>query len=318
VIRSTLHRLARFAGRVPRYVPIGERDPQGMVRVTLDGLAAPLDVTRNHVMVGLRPLTIAVALPDIAPAAVRRTGLRLRFSPAADLATTLGSVRLRHVGEIGVEHTTFQLFHASGHTRECLPPAAELVFRANHAWEDWKRRRKRNFHMERRDLGAFEVMYLCPRPVVLVTVRHGSADNLFPMDLIGPTHSPYFLMALRNTSPSIRLIRESRRLTLADVPLELTREAFKLGDHHEKERIDLTRLPFETTPSPGHGRPGPRDALRVRDVAVRDAHVVGSHTMFVTQVVREERWRDGLQMFFLAGPYERYLTLRGTVPPRGW
>ena len=51
-----------------------------------------------------------------------------------------------------------------------------------------------------------------------VTVQHGRASNLFPIDRIGPTDSRHFLMALRSTTPSVGLITESPRMALADVP----------------------------------------------------------------------------------------------------
>jgi hypothetical protein len=44
--------------------------------------------------------------------------------------------------------------------------------------------------------------------------------------------------------------------------------------------------------------------------------VVGSHSLFVTRIVHEERRGDGLQMVHLSGPYYRYLALRGNAPPR--
>jgi flavin reductase (DIM6/NTAB) family NADH-FMN oxidoreductase RutF len=312
-----LRRLLLVGGRVPRYVPYGDRDPQRRIRVTLDGLDPPIDVTRNHVIVGLRPLTVAIARPPAAPAEMlERRSLRLTFSPESDGDTVLGAVRLRPTAVITVDRTAFHLFHASGYRNACMPVPARMIFATHNGWADWKRRKKRNFRMERPDLNAFQVLYICPRPVVLVTMVHAPASNLFPMDLIGPTASPYFLMALRNTSPSIALIRESRRLALADVPLEYTRIAIQLGEHHEKERIDWSALPFATEPSAGHGFPVLRDALRVRDVLVREVHVVGSHTLFVTEVVHEERRRDGLQMFFIAGPYYRYLALRGVALTR--
>jgi flavin reductase (DIM6/NTAB) family NADH-FMN oxidoreductase RutF len=170
--------------------------------------------------------------------------------------------------------------------------------------------------MEPPDLAAFLVLYICPRPVVLVTVQHGLASNLFPMDLIGPTDSPYFLMALRSTAPSVRLISESRHMALADVPLEYTAVTYQLGEHHRKERIDRSSLPFDTEPSPGHGLPVLRAALRLRDVVVRDVQVVGSHTLFVTEVVHEERRDNGLQLFHVSGPYYHYLQRRGIELPR--
>jgi flavin reductase (DIM6/NTAB) family NADH-FMN oxidoreductase RutF len=313
--RDLLRRLALIGGRVPRYLPIGERTPQELIRVTLEGLDAPIDVTYTHVMVGLRPLMIALAHPPgLPPDALERRPLILRVSPWSEPNGTLGTVSLRHASSIPVGQTTLHLFRMDSSSNSCMPRSAWAVFAAHHGWGDWKRRKQRNTPMEPRDLRALQVLYVCPRPVVFVTVQHGSASNLFPMDLIGPTDSPYFLLGLRRTSPSIRLIRESRRLAVADVPVEYTAAAFKMGEHHEKERIDWSALPFETGPSGGHGLPVLCDALRVRDLELRDAHDVGSHTLFITDVIHDERRRDGRQMCFISGPYYRRLVLQGIQP----
>jgi flavin reductase (DIM6/NTAB) family NADH-FMN oxidoreductase RutF len=315
--RRLRERLYLWAGRVPRYVAVGERDPQHQVRVTLEGLGPPIDVTRNHVVAGLQPLTIALSLPgDVHLEMVRRHPLRLTFSPESDSRTVLGEVGLKHDRTIQADRATFQLFRQSNYADRCMAPLAAAVFGLREGWSEWKRRRRPGFHMKRSDLAAFLVLYVCPRPVVLVTVQHGQASNLFPMDLIGPTDSPYFLMALRSTNPSIELIKESRRMALADVPLEYARVAYQLGEHHRKDRIDWSSLPFDTEPSPAHGFPVIRTALRLRDVIVRDVQIVNSHTLFVTEVVHEERRENGLQLFHMSGPYYRYLVRRGIELPR--
>jgi flavin reductase (DIM6/NTAB) family NADH-FMN oxidoreductase RutF len=312
-----LKRLLLVAGRVPRYLAVGYPDLQQDVCVTLEGLDAPIDVTHTHVMVGLRPLTVALAPPPgVSSESFARLPLRLRLSRRAEPDTTLGVVQLRHAEAIDTARVTLHLFQQRGSSNALLPPGARAVFAVHHRWGDWRRRHKRNTPMEPSDLRAVQVLYICPRPVVLVSVQHGAASNLFPMDLIGPIGGPHFLLGLRNTSPSIPVIKESRRLAVSDAPLEYTARAFALGEHHAKIGIDWSALPFETGPSAGHGLPVPRAALRVRDVQVRQHHVVGSHTLFVTDVVHDERRRDGLQMCFIAGPYYRRLVLQGLEPPR--
>jgi flavin reductase (DIM6/NTAB) family NADH-FMN oxidoreductase RutF len=314
--RTLRERLYLWAGRVPRYVAVGERDPQHQIRVALEGLGPSIDVTRNHVVAGLQPLTIALALSgDLHPETTRRHPVRLTFSPQSDPGTVLGEVELTQDGTIQADGTTLHLFRRSNHTDRSMPPLAAAVFGLREGWSEWKRRRRPGFHMDPSDLAAFLVLYVCPRPVVLVTVQHGEASNLFPMDLIGPTDSPYFLMALRSTNPSIGLIRESRRMALADVPLEHARVAYQLGEHHRKDRVDWSSLPFDTVPSPAHGFPVIRSALRHRDVIVRDVQVVNSHTLFITEVVHEQRRDDGLQLFHTSGPYYRYLVRRGIELP---
>jgi flavin reductase (DIM6/NTAB) family NADH-FMN oxidoreductase RutF len=313
---ALLKRLALAAGRVPRYLPVGYPSPQPEVRVLLEGLSAPYDVTHTHVMIALRPLTVALAPPPgVESAALPRTPLRLRLTPATAPETTLGVVALHHAETLETDGPPLHLFHQSGSRNACMPAGADAVFALYHRWGDWKRRHQRNTPMTPDDLRAVQILYVCPRPVVLVSVQHGTASNLFPMDLIGQTEGPHFLLGLRNTSPSIRMIKESRRVAVSDAPLEYTARAFKLGEHHTKDSIDWGALPFPTGPSAGHGLRVPDQALRVRDLTVCGFRDVGSHTLFITEVVHDERRRDGLQMCFLAGTYYRRLVLRGAPPP---
>ena len=84
---------------------------------------------------------------------------------------------------------------------------------------------------------------ICPAAVVPVTVEHEGAGNMFPMDLIGPTNligtgdSPWYTMALRSSSPAVRLMQQSRQMALASVPL-LYDAAYEMGRHHRKPSTD--------------------------------------------------------------------------------
>ena len=80
------------------------------------------------------------------------------------------------------------LFDVTGYENRCLSRPRQFAYQLYRAWQ--KRRIRRglhNFEMRPADLHALYVFYFCPRPVVLVSVVHGTAGNMFPMDLIGPT-----------------------------------------------------------------------------------------------------------------------------------
>jgi flavin reductase (DIM6/NTAB) family NADH-FMN oxidoreductase RutF len=117
------------------------------------------------------------------------------------------------------------------------------------------------------------------------------------MDLIGPTDSPWYSMALRSTSPAVRLMQQSRRMALASIPFTYKAIAYELAKHHKQASIDWSTLPFATMPSPLFGLRVPEAALRVREVSVQEVHEIGSHTLFLTSVERETAGADGLQLF---------------------
>ena len=141
--------------------------------------------------------------------------------------------------------------------------------------------------------------------MVFVSVEHEGSANLFPMDLIGPTDSPWFSMALRSTSPAVRLMQQSRRMALAGAPFAYRDIAYELGKHHKLTSIDWAALPFATTRSPLFHLPVPAEALRVREVSVREFHEVGSHVLFLTSVEKETIPADasGPQLFHVFGAY---------------
>jgi flavin reductase (DIM6/NTAB) family NADH-FMN oxidoreductase RutF len=229
----------------------------------------------------------------------------------------LGSIGLRLVRSIPLEEHRFCLFETSGSENRCVTAPNLGLYYLRQRWREERRRRKNpyNFQMTRADLRASYVFYLCPRPVVLVTVVHGDSGNMFPMDLIGPTDSPWFSMALRKTSPAVRLMQESQRMALASAPFAYKDMVYELGKHHTLASIDWAKLPFATECSPRFGYPVAAAALKVREVEVKEFHDVGSHMLFLASIVREAVPRigsngtGGLQMFHAFSSYRQYFAM---------
>jgi flavin reductase (DIM6/NTAB) family NADH-FMN oxidoreductase RutF len=179
---------------------------------------------------------------------------------------------------------------------------------------DWYYRRKKknnpyNFRMSVPALRALNVYYMRPRPVSLVTVMHGGESDLFPMDLIGPITSGNFTMALRSSSPAIRLMSESRRIAVSAIPASFKKAAYALGTHHQTLCVDWNRLPFATVASMEFALPVPRDALLVRELEIRAIHTIHSHTFFVTDVARQTCSSHDDAFCHIAGPYAHVLGL---------
>lgn len=280
----------RRALNLPRYGAVALDDPQSAVEVWLDGLDQPKDVTRNNVVAALRPFTIAVMLSDDDPSPREDSMLRLRFHHRTS-QRLLGVLHLRPAGAIPLPGHRFRLFETSDCENYCV---SRLQMRAYDLREQWRaerrqRRNPRNFQMTHPDIRASHVFYICPRPVVLVTVDHQGAGNMFPMDLIGPTDSPWFSMALRLTSPAVELIRQSRRLALASAPFSYKEIAYQLGEHHRQLSIDWKSLPFPLQPSPEFRLPVAQAALRVREMQIEEFHTIGSHMLFLTSPVSDTR-----------------------------
>ncbi len=318
-MKQLLKRVVFGAGPLRAHAPVGLRDWSRVVRVTLEGLGAPLDVSADHVPAALRPFTIGVCLdPSVSAAVVRRSRPRLVLRDWEDKGTGEGNAEgggrvrgwlaLRARDSIDLGTRRLWLFEIVGSTNRCL--ALPHVYARE--LRDWWGRRKRNnpynFRMTAADLRAINVYYMRPRPVSLVTVVDGDASNIFPMDLIGPVSSGQFLLALRTTSPAVALMAHVRRVAVSGIPASFKQVAYALGEHHRQRTIDWSTVPFATVPSPVFGLPVPRDALVVRELAIRDVHTIGSHTLFVTDIVRETPGADAPAFCHMAGPlaYQRH------------
>ncbi len=319
VLSKGMKRRLRAAVNFPRYGAVGLQDPQQEIEVWLRGLGEPLEVTRNNVVAALRPFTIGIMLKRDYPEIPEGQSVKLCLREAGGAKRLLGTIHMTFVRGIALPQHRFCLFETKRCENFCVAPMTQQLYDLREAWKAKirQRRSRYNFLMTQEGIRCSHVFYICPRPVVLVTVEHEGAGNIFPMDLIGPTDSPWYSMALRSTSPAVQLMQQSGRMALASIPLSRKDAAYELGKHHKKTSIDWKELPFPTVSSPCFGLPVPEAALRVREVQVQEFHEVGSHILFITSIQRETfpeqipNGEDARQLFHQYISYREYLRQQG-------
>jgi flavin reductase (DIM6/NTAB) family NADH-FMN oxidoreductase RutF len=312
--RGVLKRLVFGSATYPDQCAIGLTYPQSEVCVWLRGLGPPREVTGSNVVACARPFTIGVFLegrPDAS--ALGGTLASLEFHSQDPQNRLLGTIHLRAVGAIPVSTGELRLFQALDCRNYCLPRARLWARYLHYGLEQWRsatRSRASDFRMTARELHCVFVFYICPRPVVLVSVVDSGLANIFPMDLIGPIGPQHFSFALHTTSTGVPLMERSRRIALSSVPVEQTSVAYALGQNHKTPCADLDHLPFPTTFSPTFGLPIPRFSLRVREMQIEAVRTLGSHTLFLARTVEDQRWAEGLQLFFVHGFYQAWRQAR--------
>ncbi len=296
---------------LPQWPPVALHEPQDAVQVLLSGVSGELDVTRSAVVAALRPLTLAVGLDaQLSTACENRAQPRLKF---VDLESqrTVGMLQLQHMRTWHTAGISIGLFEVRRGSHRCV----RWPYRP---WNQWLQNRKmrrntdpNNFFMPPDAVQQQMIFYICPRPVVLVSVDDGSHSNLFPMDLIGPISADRFSLALRSTSPSVATMKSARRVALSDVPARDCATAYKLGIHHKNAQVGWDHLPFETKRSGQFSLPYPAIALRVRELEVLDFDVIGSHTFFVTRIASEHAVGEDAQFFHTSGIYQHFRSCNG-------
>lgn len=306
--------LIRHMRPLPQWPPVALREPQQAVQVRLCA-GGEFDVTRAAVVAALRPLTLAVGLD-----AQRLSAIEPCLRPElhfVDLESQrkVGMLQLQHTRNWVTSGTAIGLFEVQGGTQRCV----RWPYRSWNRWMQNRRLRRasdaNNFFMPPEAVQQQMIFYICPRPVVLVSVDDGRHSNLFPMDLIGPISSDRFTLALRSTSPSIETMKSARRVALSDIPAREYKTAYKLGIHHKDVKVEWDHLPFEIRRSRSFSLPCPSIALRVREIEILDFETIGSHTFFVTQIASEHRVEDEAQFFHTSGIYQHFRSRNGRAFP---
>jgi flavin reductase (DIM6/NTAB) family NADH-FMN oxidoreductase RutF len=149
-------------------------------------------------------------------------------------------------------------------------------------------------------------MFICPRPVVLVSLLDGERGNIFPMNLMGSIGEGYLAFALNSKRQAAPLVERVGQLALSTLPFDQSTTAQELGKNHYQESIDWEQLPFTTRPSTVLGIPVPHFAVRVRELRVREVRRLGSHTFFVAKIVGDECLTDGPAYYMIHGMYEAW------------
>jgi flavin reductase (DIM6/NTAB) family NADH-FMN oxidoreductase RutF len=301
---------------LPEWPPIALRAPQEAVQIRLSTGGGEFDVTRAAVVAALRPLTLGVGLDaQLISALADRSQPQLHF---VDLESrlTVGALQLQHIRNWHTSGAAIGLFEVQRGTHRCVA----WPYRPWNRWLQNRRLLRRqhdptNFFMPPEAVQQQMIFYICPRPVVLVSVDDGSHSNLFPMDLVGPVSPDRFTLALRSTSPSIPTLKATRRVALSDVPARDYATAYKLGIHHKNVKVDWDRLPFEIHRSKEFSLPYPSIALRVREMQILDFETVGSHTFFVTRKISECSAREATQFFHTSGIYQHFRGCNGRPFP---
>lgn len=303
--------------RLPTWVCVGHASPTQQVHVVLEGLGEPINVTHNHVVVELRPLVLAICFKGHGHfSTLKRAKLQLTLSEAQPTEYALGSVTLETRDVIKLPADELCLFNVTGSASLCLP---KTRLHLHYLYERVKLRLDRDprnvYKMRPKPLFSMWLLYALPRPVALVSYADGQRSNIFPMDLIGPTDSPYFLLSLGQTRPSLPFIKNSGKLAVSMIPLEQTAVALQLGKNHRIDTADWRTLPFDTVPSHTFGLPTPSGALTVRELEVVEAHDLTEHTILIATTRHIEQRASGLHMCHAQRTFQHYLMERGRELP---
>jgi hypothetical protein len=133
------------------------------------------------------------------------------------------------------------------------------------------------------------------------------------MNLMGSFGNGYFGFGLNSRRLASSLVDRAGRIAISDIPVGEAHIARQLGKNHRREAVDWSELPFPVTLSTALGIPVPSFASRVREMEIEDVRKLGSHTLFVARIIRDERRTDSPQFFMIHGLYQAWRRNTGRV-----
>jgi len=293
-----------FVRPLPQWSVVAVAPPQQVVTATLRWDGNSIDVTADHTVASLKPLVIATSVD-----AGQHPVLEYRDNATGRL---LGVLRLMQTAPVAAGTTSLALYHVAAGEHRCLGWPRR-------PWNAWlqnrlmrKNRASNHLNMEPAVAQQLMIAYLCPRPVVLVSVDAPGHRNIFPMDLIGPLErSGLFSLALRSTNVSVPTMRDVRRIALSSIPAAMKTVVYKLAEHHRQPLSDWNELPFPVRPSREFGIPAVAAALHIRELAIVHSQEVGSHTLFLGRIVSDESLAAGTQLHHTAGFHQAWRRRQG-------
>ena len=315
-IRGLFEQLVLGRAAVPQQCTLGLPDPQQEVRVWLEGAGSPLDVTSNHVVACASPLLVGVGLDDARRRQALSGTVSLKIRERCGKARLLADFALQFFDGVRAPGQELSLFRVRSCRNHCLSLPRLWAYDLYKSF----RRRRRDKHPEIRMsiLGArsMSALFICPRPVVLVTAIHEGAGNIFPMNLFGRIADGHFAFALNSLRSAAPLVERAGRVALSSIPLGFAEMVRSLGKNHRLEFVDWDTLPFPLAPSNAFGFPTPDFALRVRELEIDTIRRLGSHTLFFGRVVHDERLRNEPQFCMIHGIYQAWRLSQGSQAAR--
>lgn len=313
--RKTLRRVVLGDTDLPQQCTVAMRDPQSEVEVWLHGLGAGLNVTDKHAIACASPSMIAVGLdcatqPQIKPA----KRLLLKFHERGGDGALLGQLGLQSAAVVRTGGGDIHLFDVRSSENYCLPRLRIWRYSLFQAGLRARNKSNTDVPMTARAASAMTVLFSCPRPVVLVSLAFADGGNIFPMNLMGPIGNGYFAFALNSRRQAALLVERAGRVAISGIPFDQAALARQLGSNHRRAAVNWSDLPFRVTRSAALSIPVPAFASRVREMEIEAIRKLGSHTLFVARIIRDESWSDSPQFFMIHGLYQAWRRNQGRLP----
>jgi len=316
-VHQHLRKLLLGASDLPAACDISLEHPQQEIKVWLHGKNIPCDVTLRHSIVCTSPFIFCIGFdPEDRSQLHEGSIATLRFEENSGRRNLLGEIEIKLKTILPAEDHTMALFEAVQARNLCISNLRLAAHDLFNRYATWKNREKNEVKVSQLGSACNAIGFICPRPVVLVSVQDEDAGSIFPMNLFGHLGGDYFAFALTSRRKAAPLVERIGHLALSTVPFDQASTVRKLAGNHYNQSIDWAQLPFPLQSSKKLGLPIPEFAIRVHELQVCSAQPLGSHTFFLARILHVETNSIQPEFNMIHGHYAAYRrTSQVGLPP---
>jgi hypothetical protein len=297
-----------FGESLPQEFTVGMRSPQDEIDVWLCGRQRRREITNQHSTACSDPFVLCIRLQD--GEATNANELWLEYVERKGEKRVLGKIELKAAAGIELVGNGLHFFEVRSTRNWCLPRLQTAAHYLLQAYNARIRPKTPDINMTLLEERAAIVTFIRPHPIGIGSVEDMTGGNIFIMNLMGELGEGRFGFGLKDSRWPAHLVERTGRLALSSVPVEEGKAAFSLAATHMVERVDWEKLPFALQHSTQFKIRVPEFASRIRELEVESVRRIGSHTFFVTRVIRDEQLAEREELYALHGFYQAW-RLRG-------
>jgi hypothetical protein len=244
--------LKKALGLLPQeYVCVAAEDipDHPSVFMTFKGSDAALDVTAQHILLGYKPVIIAIISSDIEIVEGHAQTICLTFTQSkfkADtrwrgFSTSARALARMELSLINVEIDEPGIAFYKGEFGEhSFLPAIQSI--ANRLSDLNRRKQASEANLDGNLYEQVRIAYSVPRIISVITVKDNDLLNFFPTDLHGGVDSEYYLSSLRIGGMACSQVDRLRRIVIANVDVDAFRKTYELGKNHMSPMQPVTHF----------------------------------------------------------------------------
>src|SRR5947209_1761001 len=180
--RKVLRRIVLGGFDLPAQCTLGLSHPQAEISVWLHGAGRRArDVTESHVLACAAPFRVGICLENNWSADLKESArLSLKFCERDAEKRVLGEIGIRPMGAVPAGDRRLQLFEIRSCKNYCLPRVRLWAYYLYQEYLRYRGNKDPEVPMSLLGAHAMIVYFICPRPVVFVSVQHEEILNIFP------------------------------------------------------------------------------------------------------------------------------------------